>query len=275
MGIFQGEANFIKYMLTNQCARPWYVYVETFLPSFMELLLTVTLLEIDDLIRSHGQKIASEGGNKTGRGGRHTPRIKTTGAATPVDRYMQKGLKTLLIVTQPLENIGYAWLLYSAMDEFFYNWQTLIEQADFCTQPIESGPLTRSRGPGFVTINTSGFPIFMTDMKQNRAGWVNDLTGAELPQGHMSMLFAATIGTPPGGITNVFIRVRVINFFGTTDYESDHQDIPDKSTRDFVVNANFFNPTGAGGTVTWQLVGPAVPVGIFCGKAVITISRVG
>ncbi len=275
MGIFQGEANFIKYMLTNQCARPWYVYVETFIPAFLELLFTVTLLEIDDLIRAHGQKISSEGGNKSGRGGRHTPAIKTTGGKTPVERYMQKGLKTLLIVTQPLENLGYAWLLYSAVDEFFYNWQTLIEQAPFCTQPIESGPYSRSRGGGFVTINMSGFPIIMTTLTQNRASWVGTTIKLLVPQGHISYLFAATIGSPPGGITGVTIRLKITDAFGTRYQETEAQNIEARTTKDFILSERFFVPTGGGAEVQWELRGPAVPAGIWCAKARVIFSRVG
>jgi len=275
LGIFERQANFIKFMLTNQCARPWYVYVETFLPAFLELLFTVTLLEIDDLIRSHGQKIVNEGGQKGGRGGKHSPKIKSTGAKTPVERYMQKGLKTLLVVTQPLENIGYAWLLYSAVDEFFYDWQTLIEKAPFCEQPKESGPLSRSRGQGFITILPGGFPIIMTNLTQNRASWVNNTISAEIPQGQISCLFAATIGSPPGGITGVYIRVKVTDAFRTYFIDSEPSDIPEGGIRDFIVSAQFFVATGGGAAVSWELVGPAVPAGIFCDKGRVIFSRVG
>lgn len=274
MGIFEREANFIKFMLTNPCARPWYVYVETFIPAFLELLFTVAILDINDIIRSHGQKIASEGGKKAGRGGRHTPRIAATGGKTPVERYMQKGLKTLLIVTQPLENIGYAWLLYSAVDEFFFDWQTLIEEAPFCTQPIESGPLSRSRGGGFIFIFPAGFPIIMTTLTQNRAGWVTGELFADVPQGHISYFFAATIGSPPGGITGVSIRLKIVDAFGTRYQATPEQDIPEHGLRDFVISDTFFVPTGGGAHVQWELVGPNVPVGIWCDKARCGFSRV-
>lgn len=275
MGIFEKEANFIKFMLTDQCARPWFVYAETFLPAFLELLITATLLDLNDLVRAHGENIAEGGGGKKRKGKRHTPRIKTTGGKTEVERYMQKGLKTLLIVTQPLETIGYAWLLYSAVDEFFYDWQTLIESAPYCTKNDAWGPLARSRGPGFLTINDSGFPIIMTNLDQNRSGWTTNTIGAEVPAGKMSYLFAATIGTPPGGITNVFLRLKLTDGFITKTFESDHQDIPDKQSRDFVVSAHSFGFAVGGITVSWDLVGPAVPVGIFCAKARVIMFRAG
>jgi hypothetical protein len=275
MGIFQGEANFIKFMVTNQCARPWFVYAETFLPAFLELLLTVLFLDLNDIVRAHGENIAEGGGGKRGRKKRHAPRMRAAGAKTDVERYMQKGLKTLLVVTQPLENIGFAILLYSAVDEFFYDWQTLIEQAPYCTLNDEWGPLSRSRGPGFITILPGGFPIIMTDLTQNRSGWTTSTIVAEVPAAGMRGMFAATIGSPPGGITGVRIRLRIVDGFNTTFIDSDPQDIPPRQTRDFVISAHFFVFSIGGASVSWDLVGPAVPAGIYCDKARVIFFRAG
>ena len=275
MGIFQGEANFIKFMVTDRCARPWFVYAETFLPAFLELMLTIAFIDLNDIVRAYGESIAEGGGGKKGRKKRHTPRIKTPGAKTEVERYMQKGLKTLLVVTQPLENIGYAWLLYSALDDFFYDWQTLIETAPYCTKNDQWGPLSRSRGPGFITILPGGFPIIMTNVTQNRSGWPTTTISAEIPAATNSVLFAATIGAPPGGITGVYIRIKVVDGFGTTYFNSDPADIPAKGTRDFIVSADFYIFNIGGGVVSWELVGPAVPAGIYCDKARVIMFRAG
>lgn len=273
MGLFQGEANFIRFMITDQCARPWFVYAETFVPAFLELLMTAMFLELNDIVRAHGENIAEGGGGKKGRRKRHTPHIKTRGAKTEVERYMQKGLKTLLVVTQPLETIGYAILLYSAVDEFFYDWQTLIEQAPYCEKNDEWGPLSRSRGGGFVTILPGGFPIIMTNLTQNRSGWPTTTISAEVPPAQNSIIFAATIGAPPGGITGVYIRVKVTDGFSDTFFESDPQDIPTGQVRDFVVSKDFFVFSISGAAVTWELVGPAVPAGIWCDKARVIMFR--
>lgn len=273
MGILQGEANFIKFMITDRCARPWFVYAETFLPAFLELLMTVLFLELNDIVRAYGENIAEGGGGKKGRRKRHTPKIKQLGARTETERYMQKGLKTLLVVTQPLENIGYAILMYSAVDQFFYDWQTLIEQAPYCTKNDQWGPLSRSRGSGFITILPGGFPIIMTNVTQNRSGWPTTTISATVPAAENQVIFAATIGAPPGGITGVYIRVKVVDGFGTTYFESDKQDIPQGGLRDFVIMQNYYVFNIAGAAITWELVGPAVPAGIYCDKARVIMFR--
>lgn len=273
MGVFEKQANFIKFMVTDPCARPWFVYAETFLPAFLELLLTIAFIDLNDIVRAYGESIAEGGGGKKGKRKRHTPKIKTLGAKTEVERYMQKGLKTLLVVTQPLENIGYAWLLYSAVDDFFYDWQTLIETAPYCTKNDQWGPLSRARGPGFITILPGGFPIIMTTLTQNRSGWTTNTISAEVPAAQNSALFAATIGAPPGGITDVFIRLKVVDGFNTTYFESDKQDIPEKGLRDFVISQDFYVFSIGGAAVSWELVGPAVPAGIYCDKARVILFR--
>jgi len=87
------------------------------------------------------------------------------------------------------------------------------------------------------------------------------------------VLFAATIGAPPGGITDVFIRIKITELFITNFVESDHQDIPAKGLRDFVVKADFFIISTGGATISWELVGPAVPAGIYCDKAKVIMFR--
>ena len=273
MPVFEKTANFIKFMVTDQCARPWFVYAETFLPAFLELLLTITMLELNDIVRAYGESIAEGGGGKKRKRKRHTPKIRTSGAKTNVERYMQKGLKTLLVVTQPLENIGYAWLLYGATDDFFYDWQTLIEQAPYCEKNDLWGPLSRKRGGGFITILPGGFPIIMTDLTQNRSGWPTTTISAEVPAAENQVVFAATIGAPPGGITGVYIRVKVVDGLGTTYFNSDEQDIPEKGLRDFVIMQNFYVFNIGGAAVSWELVGPAVPAGIWCDKARVILFR--
>ncbi len=273
MAVFQGEANFIKRLLTDQCARPWFVYAETFLPAFLELMIMVTLLDLNDLIRARGQKISAGGGARAGRGGRHTPLMRGQNVISSTERYMQKGLRTLLIVTQPLENIGYAWLMYSAVDQFFYDWQTLIDQSPYCEKNDAWGPLHRSRGGGFVTINTSGFPIIMTNLDQNRSSWPTTTISATVPPATMSFLFAATIGSPPGGITGVTIRLKMTDGFVTTYIESEPQDIAADEQKDFILSDHFFGLSLGGVDVQWELRGPAVPAGIWCEKARVIFFR--
>ena len=275
MGLFPKEANFIKSIVLHGCARPWYVYAETFLPAWLELVITVGIFDIEDAIRAHGEKIVSEGAGKRTRGGKHTQKIRVNVVETKAARYARLGLKTLLIVTKPIELIGFTWLLYSAVDQFFFNWQSMIEESDFCKQPINSGPFNASRGAGFVSILPGGSPVPMTTVDQNRATWVNTSISIELPEGLIGCLFGLTCGAPPGGITGVRIQLRITDFLRTYFFESDPVDIAPGTTEDLIISTTFFLATQFGGSVVWELKGPAVPAGIFCGKAHVIFYRKG
>lgn len=275
MGLFPKEQNFIKSLISHGCARPWYVYIETFAPAAMEAFITVALLDLEDAIRGRGEKIVRRGATAGGRGFRHATKLKTLGQELKYAKYSFLGLKTILILTTPLELIGFTWLVYSAIDEAFFNWQSALERSDFCTQPINSGPLHRSRGPGTIAILPGGSPIPLPTLVQDRAGWGSSTINVGLPEGQFQCLFAMNIGSPPGGITGVKIRLRVTDFLTTYFIDSEEQDIAAKEVKDFVMSVAFFLPTNFGGSVVWELVGPAVPVGIFTGGGNIMIQRVG
>jgi hypothetical protein len=267
--------NFIKTMISHPCARPWYVWVETFFPAVIELAFMVVLFDVEDALRAHGEKIVREGGRRPMRGGRHAPRIRQTVRETKAQKYTRLGLKTLLVVTKPIELIGFVWLLYGATDRFFYNWQTLMELSDFCTQPIVSGPMQRSRGPGFIGILPGGAVTPMTVGEQNRGSWPNNEFGVTLPQGQFTAFFALTVTAPLFGVNDVRVRLRISRITGTFFIEGDPVDLKWSEVSDLLVNADFFLPTVAGGSMTWELVGQGVPAGIFCSKGHVMAMRTG
>lgn len=269
--LFRNEANFIRTMITHPCARPWFIWVETFLPAFIKLMITVTLFDVEDAIRAHGESLA---GTKKGRKGkRHTPRIKTKGQIKPVERYYQKGLKTLLIVTEPLEKIGFTWLVFSAVDEFFYDWQTLLEQSDYCVDRGQAGPLQLKRGPGFISIVVGFIPVILNIEAQDRAGWPHDSIGAALPLGRYTCLFALTVIGPFGGAANLKIRIRTPSSFGDDVTESEALALGEGQEGSMVVSHNFNYPLIGGGTLTWEIGGETIPIGIEAVKGHMTVFR--
>jgi len=166
MGIrlFPNEVNFIKEIITHPCARPWYVYLQTFTPAVIELFFVTAFFAVHAAIRANGEKSAR--GKEGRKGKRHTPRIRVNATDKIINRFAQKGLLVLLIVTEPLEKIGFLWLLFSAVDRFFYNWQTLLDKSDFCKEPIISGPLQRSRTTGFISVIVSGSAVILGTLEQ-------------------------------------------------------------------------------------------------------------
>ncbi len=270
---FPNQQNFIKSVLTHPCARPWYIWVETFLPAFIELLFTTAVFDLNDAIRAHGETIVREGKGRKGK--RHSPRIRVTGHKNPVDRWAQRGLKTLLVITEPLERIGFIWLLYSAVDQFFLNWQTLLESSDFCSNPINSGPLQLSRGPGTVSIVASFIPVILNVELQDRAGWPHSTLSAAIPEGVYAASFALTVIGPIGGVTNVKIRLRTPGAFGDDVTESDPLALANGEEGSMVVRHDFFYPVIGGGTITWEVGGESIPIGIETVKGHMFCMRTG
>jgi len=275
MGIrfFPNQQNFIRTIVSHPCARPWYVWLETFAESFAVLLITVTLFDVEDAIRAHGKSIV--GDNRSGRGGRHSPRIKTQGKPTKVDRYAQKALKTLLVVTDPLERIGFTWLLYNAVDRFFLNWQTLLEESTFCSQPINSGPLQRSRGPGVISFVASGATIIMTNALQNRGGWPNNVFTATLPQGLFVAGLGVTVKGPIGGVIPVWIELQVTGLLGLQKFRSDEIGLGEAEEGSMSVLARFFLLGAGGGVLSWSIGGSTIPAGIEAVRAHVFCQRRG
>lgn len=273
INIFPNEKNFIKTMISHPCARPWYVWVETFVPAFLKLLLTVSIFDVEDAIRAHGESIVRD--RQRGKSKRHAPKVRLAGAGRAVTRYAQQALKTLLVVTKPLENIGFLWLLYSATDEFFFDWQTLLEESTFCKQPIISGPMQRSRGPGFISFTVGGATIIMTNALQNRGGWANNVFGVTLPQGSFTAGLGLTVKAPLSGVSPIWIGLRVVSFFGVTNFRSDNISILPGEEASMSLVARFFLPFSGGGTMTWEVGGSTIPAGIESVSGHVFVQRRG
>ena len=184
-------------------------------------------------------------------------------------------MKTLLVVTKPLERIGFTWLIFSAVDEFFYDWQTLLELSDFCTAPIESGPLQLSRGPGFISIVVGFIPVILNINLQNRASWSHSTLSATLPEGVYSSTFALTLKGPVGGVNNLLVRLRTPGAFGDDITVSDPLALAQGEEGSLIVRHSFWYPLIGGGTITWEIGGETIPAGIEAVKGHMTCQRSG
>lgn len=272
LGFFPKAENFAEQIVVHGCARPWFVYVKTFVPAFLKLVLTITLLDLEDILRDYAKQKVFEGGSGSGRniGHRYKPRVSNQ--ATKTQRFSQKGLKTLLIITEPLEIIGFAWLLYSAGDQFFYDWQLLLERSIFCSDSGLAGPLQRARTGGFnIGITPGGTITPLPIIQQNRANWTTTAISVSVPFGSYKCIFAVTVEGPLGGISDVKCRLRLP--FGTAIFiESEPAEMAQGETATLIAEGDFFTPTG--GNIVWELSGPAVPVGLLCdGGCVIVMAN--
>lgn len=273
--LFPNAANFYKQIVFHNCARPFYIYVETFLPAFIQFFALVSIPLFDDLVRERADRIARAGARASGRGFRHRKKPRWQVQDLKTERFNQKGLRFILTITEPLEKAGFAFLLINGADQFYYNWTSLLLTSTFCDQPILSGPLSRSRMGGSISILPGGAGIPMTTLDQNRAGWVNNSFGMTPPAGIINAMAGVTVTGPSGGITGVKVRLSFTSLTGTANIDSDPVDIVEGEESDLVVQTEVFLSSLGARSLTWQLVGPAVPVGLKSKQAFVTVSRSG
>jgi hypothetical protein len=260
---FRGEANFLRTVLTHPCAQPWFLLVETFIPAILKFYWTTTIPQWDDLAIDAGRDLANRG--RTGRFAHGTRR------PIPVDEFKgerkaQKLLRWLLIAEAPLESIGFWWLVTSATDEFFFDWASLLQERDFCSREISSGPFQRS-DPTLAldfNVNHPSFPI--ANLDQNRAGWANDSLSVTVPDGIYTVILSFSAHrTVAGQLTNCAARIHVSAGAQSFDVDSDFQTIPGGGESvDFIATASFIahNITQ---TITWQTYTPDHLIGICTG----------
>ena len=273
--VSRGANNFLKQVLVNDCARPWYVYVETFVPAFIELLITVHFFDLEDLMRARAQFVAGTPGSGPKRGMKHTRKQRAKVTATRPQRAFRAGLRTLLVITAPLEALGFAYLLYFASDRFWQNWTSLIMKSEFCLQPINAGPVSRSRGAGTIGILTSCDATPMPVLEQNRPGWGTNAFHVELPEGWYVATWALTVEPVGSGSGTMRLRFFINSSLGPFWMDGETAPFAKAQKVDLMIHARFFIPVGGGGSIAWCLQGPSVPAGITCYGGDFTISRVG
>lgn len=272
---FPKTQDFITKIVTHGCARPFYIYLETALPAAVEMVYTLIFLDLNDIIRMRGESIVRDKPKSMRRGKRHAFKTKLVARDSPTKAMFRQGLKVLLVATKPIELVGFAWLVYGAVDQFFFRWQSLLETSTFCAQPTESGPFMRHRVVGRVHIHRAGQAILLPILDQNRGSWPTNAAVVTLPQGFFTAALGITVTGPTGGITGVKCRLRINHFFGTTLLESGEEDIAAGAEASFVASGDFFLFGVVGGLMSWELVGPAVPVGLACSGGYVFCQRTG
>lgn len=272
MGFLQGPINFIDDQLYSTCSRPFSIYVRTAIPAFIDAWLLVRILQWDDIVRDRAAGIVKDGGIDRPRG-RHTKRSR--GRAPPQGKRTYRsanGLDHLLRWTQPLELIGFAMLMYGAVDNFYHDWQHYLDLAQACENQRDFGPLIRARTNGQAFPNAGGNALQMTELVQPVSGWSSNNFGVTVPIGFYRVTFAATI-KGPNGSASYALEIRgtapgnqggaVGEFVETT---------PGQETDLFVV-ANIWAPLLTGGRIAWLIRGNPVPIGLEVVKADVVVYR--
>lgn len=218
--LFEGQANFIKTLRFHPCAEPFPILIETFFPCALQLAIDLYMLDSMDMLRERFRSYPQKGISPSPkRGRRHN--FKKRGPTGPLSRKQVKAVpfvakpliasftKWLLLVTDPLEKVGFAMLFYNSVDQFFMNWSSLLVRRGYCELPALTGPLSLSGNPGSQIWSNGGLPVSTPNEIQNRAGWAHSNTSCALPPGTYTVIFTAMIKSLPGSYnSNLFLSIK-------------------------------------------------------------------
>ena len=247
--------NFMKDVVFHGCARPWYIYVETFFPAFLKLFITLILFDIDDIARAYGQNMART--RATGkrkhvmRQGRQVLRV----VQTEPQRITKVGLRIVLRLTAPLEAAGFTFLMVAAGDKFFGDWQSLIERSPFCESPIGTGPISRGDPPSALSIEPFGQAFGYDTLEQNRGGWPTTAFNFEPATGPLFVVATLKGVAGLGGISNAALRIRITIAGDDFNFDSDFLSAEAGEPVEFVAIARRFLLVGTIAVVRWEMVG--------------------
>jgi len=268
---FRGEANFIKLVLSHPCAQPWFLLVETFIPAFLKFAITTTVPMWDDIVIAGARAVANA---PTGRGLRHVRQRNIDMQEIRDMKSEAKALRWLLILEAPLETIGFWWLVFSATDQFFYDWASLLRERKFCTAATSSGPFQRSTVNSLANFNTTGDSFGLDVLDQNRAGWPNNDFGVDVPDGIYTVILTITVHDAiTDGFDDCGVRIKVTGALGSTNYDSDLERIPGPAGAvTFIATAQII-AHAISNTILWQSFSPthALALGTITeGRVIVT-----
>ena len=256
--------NFIFNEISHPCARPWYLYLQTFAPAFLKLFITLILLQLDDVIRDYAIVRAGDAPDGARRRGSHFRKLRGANQATKSQKIFRQGLITVLKVTAPLEAIGFVWLMYTAGDQFFYDWQSLLKKSDFCSRPANTGPLSRTDPPSQIGAQPFGQGFGYATLVQNRASWSTQPTRALVPEGNIDIMATLTVQRDFSNLDGVALGIRVSIGGKISEFMSESVTVTPETPVDLIVNGRVRANVGQTAIIVWLLFGPATGTGMQC-----------
>lgn len=272
MAFLPGPTNFINDALYGNCQRPMYIYVLTAIPCFIDAVLMLRWFDFEDIVRARASTIAEGGGRKPkGPGHTRTKRVSPM-KGTGDKRGYKMGLHHLLIITQPLEKIGFALLLYGVVNKFYFDWMMYLDDADACINPSFFGPFIRRVEDGHCFPSTSGNTLQLPTIVSNPANWSSNTGRVDVPIGRYRIVWAATVIGPNNG-ASYSLQIRVNRGLGILQRQSDPVYCAPDTETDIIVTADVICPLVTGGRIVWAIAGPAIPVGLQVKQADVYVQR--
>lgn len=261
-GFAPNAANFMGNLVYHPCSVPFTLYVETFVPVFLNMLLFIALPEFNDVVRAAGDAHTDTPGRSKTRRQKHTLAYLLPDAEQKDGKPVRQALKTVMTVTQPLERIGYAFLLYTATERFFYNWSTLLHNFEHCGQPASVGPIRRSTKLADGTSTGTPQPLILPTLDQNRANWPTSNTTVTVPFGHYSITMEATFKSRAINDMNAQVGFIMPGISGFNTRWSDETLLKPGGEGSAILQQDVFCGNIAGCTCSFLRRSDPIPVGI-------------
>jgi len=273
--VYPSAQNFVKYIAFNHCADPFPLLVQTFIPCFLQLWISLSIWDLEDValerLRQY-PRYSPSGGPK--RGSKHLSRKGTkveplhrrvlAGYQGPKHPYAKTLTTALFYISGPLEKIGFAMLLYGASDRFFYNWTYLLKQRRYCTSDPNNGPLQRSLSSDVVLFNIGESPLALPTLIQNRAGWTGNAFGHQLPGSkRYQCILSGEFRSFADQLPNCILRMN-FTWLGLTIKVADSEPttLNSESFTPMMVETTFDASLLVSVNVDWMTTNPLAPVGV-------------
>lgn len=261
-GFAPNTANFMGNLFFHPCSVPLTVYVKTFVPVFVSMVVFILTPDFNDIVRSSGEA-AARGGARSGRGKRrHAGGYVLPSPEGKATRRARQGLQTVLRLSQPLETIGYAMLLYFATERLFYQWSSVLYNFEHCGQPPSTGPFQRESLEQDVTSTGTPQPLFLPILLQNRANWGTSFNTVTVPFGRYQITMECKFQSR--AINNMEARIGIIAPFSNAALTvwSDEVLLRPGQQGDCIVQFELNVFSAQGTTVTFLRESDPIPVGI-------------
>jgi len=263
--LFEGQANFIKTLRFHPCAEPFPILVETFFPCVLMLAIDLYLFDEQDVAMDVLKDYPRYGkGKAASRGYRHNtkrttadgPRSRKRIKAVPfLHKPVVKGLTTFLYnVAAPLEKVGFVFMFYSAVDNFFMNWSSLLIRRGYCELPALTGPITLKATPSVQVFTPSGSPCGHGTTVQNRGGWTHSAFAVNLPPGTYTAIWSMTVRNPtdtPKQPVKLTLKEGAMPV-AVHSYSGPSEVIGGNTTQTIMASATFGSPTFILNQMWWE-----------------------
>jgi len=260
-GFAPATGNMISKLIFHPCSVPFQVYVETFTPCFLKMVLTIITWDLNDIIRNYGYAIAEPPNRRGSKRKRHIRPIKVSPRLSPAAATASNALNHVLKWSEPLEKIGYMMLLYHATEQFSRDWMSMLYNFEHCGKPESEGPYQAHCDPH--NVGATGTPVLLAlpFVDQNRANWSRGVANCSLPNGHFSITLEATFHNQAVNPATFSVGFFAALTVGQQPYQSATITLGPGATGSVCFQRDIFVPLLTGTDIIWWTECQPLPIG--------------